>query len=130
MDVFDCYRHVVSDYADYTKSFVRIADSRVARQVEEEMGCGLLWPEPLLQLNPAFQPGRSIDELVAEQDLHQDCGRIFRVKANDNDFGHPIRLDRHQCQGTFLPQTPPPPKPRAWSSPFPFRCSAGVSQLS
>ncbi len=104
MDVFDLHRHVVSDYADYTKSFVRIADSRVARQVEEEMGRGLLWPEPLLQLNPAFQPGRSIDELVAQQVLHKDCERIFRAKANDNDFGRPIRLHRHQDQAIEIAQ--------------------------
>ena len=65
MDAFGLQRHVVADYAAYTKSFVRIADRRVATRVDEEMAQGLLWPEPLLQLNPAFQPGRSIDELCS-----------------------------------------------------------------
>jgi ATP-dependent helicase YprA (DUF1998 family) len=104
MDVFDLHRHVVSDYADYTKSFVRIADGRVAKRVEEEMSRGLLWPEPLLQLNPAFEPGRSIDDLVAQRVLHEDCGRIFRAKANDNDFGRPIRLHLHQDQAIQIAQ--------------------------
>lgn len=56
MDAFGLQRHGVADYADYTRSFVRIADERLRRRVEEEMAAGLLWPEPLRQLNPAFEP--------------------------------------------------------------------------
>lgn len=64
MDAFDLHRHVIADYSAYTKSFVRIADHRSKSVVDEEIARGLLWPEPLLQLNPAFEPGRSINELV------------------------------------------------------------------
>ena len=81
MDAFDVHRHVIADYADYTKSFVRIADERVRTRVEQELAQGLLWPEPLLQLNPAFEPGRSVDELVAEGVLHEECARIFRASG-------------------------------------------------
>jgi ATP-dependent helicase YprA (DUF1998 family)/very-short-patch-repair endonuclease len=104
MDAFGLQRHVVADYAAYTKSFVRIADRRVASRVDEEMAQGLLWPEPLLQLNPAFQPGRSIDELCNARVLHEDCRRIFRAKADANDFGRPIRLHRHQDQAIGIAQ--------------------------
>ena len=92
MDAFDLHRHVISDYADYTKSFVRIADQRIADRVADEIANGLLWPDPLLQLNTGFEPGRSIDQLVADDVLHRDCSRIFRGKAH----GRPIRLYRHQ----------------------------------
>ena len=98
MDAFELHRHVISDYADYTKSFVRIADERVRNRVEQEMEQGLLWPEPLLQLNPAFEPGRSIDEMVEQKVLHKDCSRIFRAKAHANDLGRGLRLHRHQGQ--------------------------------
>jgi hypothetical protein len=47
MDAFGLQRHVVADYADYTKSFVRIADERLRRRVGEEMAAGLLSAEPL-----------------------------------------------------------------------------------
>jgi superfamily II DNA/RNA helicase len=104
MDAFGLQRHVISDYADYTRSFVRIADARIASRVDEEMARGLLWPEPLLQLNPAFEPGRSIDELVSKSVLHTDCGRIFRAKANEADAGRPIRLHRHQDQAIQIAQ--------------------------
>ena len=98
MDAFELHRHVISDYADYTKSFVRIADERVRNRVEQEMEQGLLWPEPLLQLNPAFEPGKSIDEMVEQKVLHKDCSRIFRAKAHANDLGRGLRLHRHQGQ--------------------------------
>jgi hypothetical protein len=51
MDAFGLHRQVVADYADYTRSFVRIAKERLRRQAEEEMAAGLLRPEPT-------QPGR------------------------------------------------------------------------
>ena len=57
MDVFDLHQHVVNDYAAYTKSFIRIADERISSTVHQEIADGLLWPEPLLQLNPSFAPG-------------------------------------------------------------------------
>ena len=98
MDAFELHRHVISDYAAYTKSFVRIADERVRDRVDQDMEQGLLWPEPLLQLNPAFEPGRSVDELVHLKLLHPDCLRIFRAKAHENDPGLPMTLHLHQDQ--------------------------------
>jgi ATP-dependent helicase YprA (DUF1998 family)/very-short-patch-repair endonuclease len=98
MDVFDLHRHLVGDYASYTRSFIRIADERIRTSVEAEISGGLLWPEPLLQLNPSFEPGKTIDELIAEGLLHEDCGRVFRVKRHENDFGQTLRLHLHQEQ--------------------------------
>ena len=107
MDAFDVHRHVIADYADYTKSFVRIADERVRTRVEQELAQGLLWPEPLLQLNPAFEPGRSVDELVAEGVLHEECARIFRAKSHDNDLCRSMRLHLPQDQAIELPTCSP-----------------------
>lgn len=98
MDVFNLHQHVVGDYAEYTKSFIRISDARISASVHQEIADGLLWPEPLLQLNPSFAPGQRIDELIAEGILHEDCGRIFRIKKNDNDVGRELRLHLHQEQ--------------------------------
>jgi ATP-dependent helicase YprA (DUF1998 family) len=102
MDVFKLHRHVIDDYAAYTKSFIRISDERIADAVRKEIAEGLLWPDPLLQLNPSFAPGKKIDELVSEGILHSDCGRIFRIKKNDNDFGRDLRLHLHQEQAIRL----------------------------
>lgn len=102
MDVFELHQHVIDDYAAYTKSFIRISDGRVADAVEREISEGLLWPEPLLQLNPSFAPGKKVDELVREGVLHEDCGPIFRIKRHENDYGRDLRLHLHQEQAIRL----------------------------
>ncbi len=65
MNVFGLRSKLVDDYATYIKGFLRIRDSRVAQHVSDEMAAGRLWPKPLIQLNPCFLPGATIDELVA-----------------------------------------------------------------
>ena len=102
MDVFELHQNVINDYAAYTRSFIRISDIRIAEAVQREISEGLLWPEPLLQLNPSFAPGKKIDDLVTEGVLHEDCGRIFRIKKNENDFGRALRLYLHQEQAIRL----------------------------
>ncbi len=66
---------MLGDYAAYTRSFIRIADKRISARVDEEVRKGLLWPDPLLQLNPSFEPGATIDELCQEGVLHEDCAK-------------------------------------------------------
>ncbi len=68
MDVFDLRDRLVADYASYTRSFIKIADARISAKVESELNAGAFWPEPLLQLNPTFLPGGTIDDLVADGD--------------------------------------------------------------
>ena len=100
MNAFEIRRKLIADYSTYVRSFINIRDSRVNRYVEDAMASGLLWPDPLVQLNPAFEPGDSIDELVAEKILHEECGRIFRKDKDlgSNNSGRPLRLYRHQSE--------------------------------
>ena len=97
VDVFGLRDQLVADYADYTRSFIRVRDEHLATIVNEELDNGLLWPDPLIQLNPAFAPGKHIDELVADGTLHEGCRRIFRAgKDQPGSPGFPLRLHRHQ----------------------------------
>jgi ATP-dependent helicase YprA (DUF1998 family) len=97
MDVFDLRRKLVNSYADYIRSFIQIRDARIDAKVKEELNSGLLWPEPLIQLNPSFEPGRTVDQLVDEAILHETCRKIFRIKKTETgNFGQPLRLHRHQ----------------------------------
>ena len=57
MDVFALRDRVVDDYKRYIESFVRIRDERIEKFVREEFASGILWPDPILQLNPAYEPG-------------------------------------------------------------------------
>ena len=98
MDVFSLRDSIIrGDYASYTSSFIEISDQRIRDEVESKFASGLLWPDPLLQLNPAFAPGGSVDELVERGLLHPLCSKIFRVgKTEQNPDGHLMQLYRHQ----------------------------------
>lgn len=99
MDVFALRNALVGDYADYVRSFIAIRDPRIRAQVDQELDAGRLWPDPLIQLNPGFEPGGSIDDLVDEGLLHAECRRIFqREKGSPGGGGKPLRLHRHQVE--------------------------------
>ena len=99
MDVFNLRSRLVEDYRRYAESFLTIRDPRVREHVERELDGGLLWPDPPLQLNPAFEPGGLIDELGAEGLLHDECRRIFRSdKRPEDPVGRDLRLHRHQSE--------------------------------
>jgi very-short-patch-repair endonuclease len=99
MDVFRFRDQLIEDYCGYIQSFVRIKDPEIQECVERSLKEGDLWPNPLIQLNPAFEPGGSVDELIAEGLLHQECRRIFRRKSSPNEDLGPIRFYRHQVAG-------------------------------
>jgi hypothetical protein len=78
MDAFGLRDRVVSDYEQYVRSFFHIRNQRIRDLVDEEVRSGKLWPEPLIQLNPAFAPGGTVAQLVQEKVLHERCATIFR----------------------------------------------------
>ena len=87
MDVFRLRESVVDEYRDYVESFVNIHDDRVNRFVRESLAEGELWPNPALQLNPAYAPAETLGELAAQGVIREETASYF---------GHGIRLYRHQ----------------------------------
>ncbi|MEI6314282.1 MAG: DEAD/DEAH box helicase, partial [Syntrophus sp. (in: bacteria)] len=87
---------LINDYASYVQSFIHLRDPIINKKVYDSLIEGLLWPDPLIQLNPAFEPGEWIEKLVTEGVLHPECGNIFRIKPEKSDEGSPLRLHRHQ----------------------------------
>lgn len=103
MNIFQFRNKLIEDYKSYVQSFIRIKDPGVRKYVEDSVKSGFLWPNPLIQLNPAFQSGASIDELVADAHLHPECGKIFRRgKSAEDSTGHPLRLHKHQEEAIGL----------------------------
>ncbi len=101
MDIFGLRNRVVQDYGDYVRSFITIRDERIDRKVKEEMDGGFLWPAPLVQLNPSFEKGTKLEDLVASGTLHPECLNIFREKGEDGTLGPLFRLYRHQVDGIW-----------------------------
>jgi ATP-dependent helicase YprA (DUF1998 family) len=99
MNIFDFRNRLIGDYASYIKSFIQIRDPHISNFVQGKLQEGVLWPEPLIQLNPLFARGESIDELVAQGVLHRECARIFRKDKSEDDYkGRPLRLHQHQSE--------------------------------
>ncbi len=99
MDVFNLRNQVINDYGKYVRSFVTIRDEGIDRLVGAELDRGFLWPDPLIQLNPSFEPGEPFQELIGNGELHPECINIFRDKGEDGSVGEPYRLHRHQVDG-------------------------------
>ncbi len=104
MDVFDLRKRLIRDYSEYIRSFIHIQDERIRSHVDRELNEGLLWPEPLLQLNPNFEAGAWIDELVQQGTLHPACRQIFRLNK-DAGMGRPLRLHKHQSDAVQIAAT-------------------------
>ncbi len=90
--IFDLHERALSDYHDFVRSFILIADERgrefVERALAEE---GHLWPEPLVQLSPAYALGATVDDLAREGRITAETADVFRLPD-----GRPFRLYRHQ----------------------------------
>jgi hypothetical protein len=96
MNVFDIRQRLVDEYREYVQSFVDIADPRIEDKVSSHLSGGELWPEPLLQLNPSFETGKTVDELVDEGLLCPRCRSVFRIKSAADPTGKTMRLHLHQ----------------------------------
>lgn len=95
--IFTLRDRLIHDYASYVQSFIQIRDTHIRSYVQEQLHKGVLWPDPLIQLNPLFAPGASIETLVAQGVLHPECARVFRVgKTAEQPIGLPLRLHQHQ----------------------------------
>ena len=96
MDIFDFRKQVVQDFRNYTEGFLTVRDKRLAQFIQGELDKGFLHPDPLLQLNPLFEPGRDITQLVSDGLLHPKCDDIFRYGKKDGALGTVAKLHHHQ----------------------------------
>jgi len=107
MNVFQLRNSLIDDYASYVGSFIRIQDDSISQRVEQEFVGGLLWPDPLIQLNPSFEPGEWVDELVDAGLLGEEARRVFR-KGKDADptgQGKALHLYKHQADAVKAART-------------------------
>ena len=105
MDVFKLRNSLINDYSSYVLSFLQIQDQRIRDYVLSEMKDGLFWPDPLIQLNPAYEQGKFVDQLVEEGILHDECRNIFSIKSSQELRVKPLRLYKHQEDAIRIART-------------------------
>ncbi|MGH8014195.1 MAG: DEAD/DEAH box helicase [Candidatus Binataceae bacterium] len=86
-DVFALRDEVVSEYQSYVKSFINIVDAKLLKYVTGKLDEGRLWPDPVLQLNPAFERASDLKTLAREGVILPETARFF---------GENLVLYRHQ----------------------------------
>ena len=91
MDVFELRDSIVKDYGEFIRSFHEIRDDRIREKVKDALNSGMLWPEVMVQLNPAYTPGRTTDELIDSGLLSSGSRGAFI-----RDDGVPWTFHKHQ----------------------------------
>jgi ATP-dependent helicase YprA (DUF1998 family) len=102
LNIFDFRSNLIADYASFTQGFLTIKDERIKKFVQSQIDQQVLWPEPLVQLNPSFAEGESVERLVSKGILHPICDQIFRIKSEKNPRGTTLKLHRHQEEAIFI----------------------------
>ena len=102
MDVFAFREELVSEYERFSRSFTKIRAKDILQVVDEAYVGSRFWPAPLIQLNPNFVSGGSIDYLVSKGTLDEECAKIFRIKTTTDKFGTAIRNLKFENQDLAL----------------------------
>ena len=76
MNILNFHNRLIENYRNYITSFLNIKDPGISQFVEEEIQNKKLWPEPLVQFNPTYQPGSALKKLTDEQILHPELEKI------------------------------------------------------
>ena len=105
MDVFEFRGKLVGEYSDFTRSFTRIKADDISAFVNAAYESQRYWPAPLVQVNPNFKTGHTVEELVRAGNLHQECTRIFRAGKSDASPGVSLKLFKHQEEAVSFAQT-------------------------
>ncbi len=102
MDVFQFREHLVGEYEKFTRSFTRIRSDDIRAFVDREYDSQRYWPEPLIQVNPNYRSGGTVDELVAAGQLSPECAEIFRLGKSATSTGVTLPLHKHQAEAISL----------------------------
>lgn len=102
MDVFQFREHLVGEYEQFTRSFTRIRSDDLRAFVDREYDSQRYWPEPLIQINPNYRSGGTVDELVQAGQLSPECSSIFRLGKSASSAGVALPLHKHQAEAISL----------------------------
>ena len=99
MDVFNLDETVINHYKAFARSFTNIRSQKLKAKVDELYATKRFWPEPLIQLNPHYAAGGSIQDFISTGDLEPECAVVFRdLSASGSTQDRPLKLRKHQQQ--------------------------------
>jgi len=104
MDVFKYRDSIIDNYRSFSTSFTKIRANDIKEFVNKAYDSGHYWPDPLIQLNPSFVTGQTVEELVKHNKLHAQCKDIFRFGREGANPGITAQLHKHQEEALGIAQ--------------------------
>ena len=95
MNIFEFRGALTGEYAYDVCSFIRISSGGIRQKVDGALDEQALWPEPLVQLNPAFEPRAYISYLVQVGKLHELVAKVLRRDKDRDPALHGERLSHY-----------------------------------
>jgi len=92
MNIFHTHEGIIKEYKSYIESFINIKKDNIREAVAKSLETGKLWPQPLIQFNPIYKPGKTVDQLVQDRVLHPGLQKLFKG----------YRLYHHQVEALTL----------------------------
>jgi DEAD/DEAH box helicase len=92
VDIFDLDQALIERYESFARSFSEIHAPEIRAQIDAAYADQRFWPEPLITINPHFEAGASVDQLVTQNVLDPALSKIFAAGPDRK----PIKLHRHQ----------------------------------
>lgn len=78
MNVLELFDELKTDYKEYIRSFSYISDQRIKEKLEDVLANDSLWPKELIQFNPTFKLGRSVEQMIKDGvPLHPNLSEFF-----------------------------------------------------
>lgn len=96
LDIFSLRDSIVGEYRNFATSFTTIYADDIRQQVDAIYAEGRFWPDPLIQINPSYQPGKDLQSLIDGGVLEPRIAEIF---SSD---GKPVAPHKHQEQAITL----------------------------
>ncbi|WP_318567487.1 DEAD/DEAH box helicase [Salinigranum marinum] len=94
LNPFEALEQVQSSYQSYVETFQNVDDSIIESWIEDRVRTGkVLWKEPFVQLNQRFEHGDTLEQFVADGELHEGVLDIFTGRE-----GKPIEPYKHQTE--------------------------------
>ena len=103
MDVFNLDETVIDHYKTFARSFTTIRSLELKEKVDELYATKRFWPDPLIQLNPHYADGGSLQDFISAGDLEPECADVFRTlstttTSSSSAEGRTLKLRKHQQQ--------------------------------
>ena len=66
IDIFDFHQRIMGRYESFASSFLDVDDPQIERALTDTGRLKSMCPEPLIQFNPSYEPGASVEDLVGQ----------------------------------------------------------------